>query len=463
MRMDVTRARPTDETPAWESLGQLLAGDDAEAVRTFVVGLSPSDTPRLVTRLRGEERAKLLSVLDPGAAAALLEQLPDVQIAELLADVAPPVAALIVNVLPSNQQADVLTALSSDAARAVLRLMQPDEAADATRLVRYPERTAGGIMITEYLSFPEDATVAEVLDDLRANTERYQRHDVQYIYVTDAAGVLNGVLRLRDLVLTAASTKVRQIMITALECVPVDASLAALQDFFARLPYRGVPVVDPRHQLVGVVRHVDVAEALGEQATSDHLKARGIVGGEELRTMPVLTRARRRLSWLAINIGLNIVAASIIALYQETLATVIALAVFLPIVSDMSGCSGNQAIAVSMRELALGMVRPADAWRVWTQELSVGVINALALGLLLGLAAFVWQGNVMLSLVVGVALALNTVVAVSLGGLIPLVLRALRMDPALASGPILTTVTDMCGFFFVLSFASATLPALALG
>jgi magnesium transporter len=139
---------------------------------------------------------------------------------------------------------------------------------------------------------------------------------------------------------------------------------------------------------------------------------------------------------------------------------VIALAVFLPIISDMSGCSGNQAVAVSMRELSLGLVRPLDAFRVWLKEIGVGLINGLVLGLLLGTAAWIWKGNTALGLVVATAMALNTVVAVSIGGTVPLLLKRLKFDPALASGPILTTITDMCGFFFVLSFATLMLAKL---
>ncbi len=179
--------------------------------------------------------------------------------------------------------------------------------------------------------------------------------------------------------------------------------------------------------------------------------------------MPTLLRARRRLSWLSINIVLNIIAASVIALYEETLAAVIALAVFLPIVSDMSGCSGNQAVAVSLRELTLGITKPIDVARVWFKEVGVGVVNGVALGLLLAFAAFMWKGNPFLGLVVGAALATNTVIAVSLGGTVPLLLKRLGVDPAVASGPILTTVTDMVGFFLVLSFAAALMPHLAGG
>jgi magnesium transporter len=176
-----------------------------------------------------------------------------------------------------------------------------------------------------------------------------------------------------------------------------------------------------------------------------------------------LRRSSRRLAWLSTNIVLNVIAASVIALYQETLAAVIALAVFLPIISDMSGCSGNQAVAVSMRELALGLLRPSEFWRVWRKEAAVGLINGLALGLLIGAVAWAWKGNPFLGLVVGGAMTLNTLVAVSIGGTVPLILRRLGVDPALASGPILTTVTDMCGFFLLLSIAAALLPRLLGG
>ena len=187
---------------------------------------------------------------------------------------------------------------------------------------------------------------------------------------------------------------------------------------------------------------------------------RGIVGGDEIRTLPIITRTRRRLSWLSINIVLNLIAASVIALYLDTLGAVIALAVFLPIISDMSGCTGNQAVAVSLRELALGIVKPYEALHVLKKEISVGLLNGIALGSLLGGVAWLWKGNPYLGLVVGGALVLNTLIAVSIGGSVPLLLKRFGVDPALASGPILKTVTDICGFFLVLSFAALMLQQL---
>jgi magnesium transporter len=242
--------------------------------------------------------------------------------------------------------------------------------------------------------------------------------------------------------------------------VNTSASLRDLKDFFRQYTFLGAPVVDDEGKLVGVIRSSSVREAANRQNTQLFLKFAGIVGGEEFRNMSLFKRSSRRLSWLSINIILNILAASVIALYQDTLEKAIVLAVFLPIISDMSGCSGNQAVAVSIRELTMGLVRPRELIRVLSKEATIGAVNGIVLGLLLGGAALLWKGNPYLGLVVGVALAANTLVAVSFGGLVPLILKGMRSDPALASGPILTTITDMCGFFFVLSFASVILPRL---
>jgi magnesium transporter len=324
----------------------------------------------------------------------------------------------------------------------------------------YPPDTAGGLMVSEYLSFSIGTTVADVLKDLQDNREDYADYHVQYFYVTDDDQRLVGVLRMHDLLFPKRSAKLESIMIRDPLKLAVDSRLDELREFFEDHDLFGAPVVDDRGVMVGVVLPESVEEARRERTVKQFLGLSGIIGGEEFRTMPLFNRAGRRLSWLSLNIVLNIVAASVIALYQDTLAAAITLAVFLPMVSDMSGCSGNQAVAVSMRELSLGLVRPNELLRVMRKESVLGVLNGLALGVLLGGVAFLWKGNPFLGLVVGGALAANTVVAVTLGGLLPLLLKRLKMDPALVSGPLLTTVTDMCGFFFVLSFASTILPKL---
>ena len=444
----------------WEEIEAILEAGDTERLKAFVEALLPGETARAVSRLQEEDQTRLLTLLPPEDAADLLKEISHAQAADLIDDLPPPQAAAIVNQMPSDEQVDLLGELKAEEAEAIVQEMDVEEVKDVRQLSQYPPDTAGGLMITEYLVYPDHYKVANVLDDLREHTEKYSKYDVQYVYVISQNRTLVGVLRPRDLLLSAKETPVTRIMIPEPMHVPTHCPLDELVQFFDRYGFFGAPVTDEQLKLVGIVRRADVEEAVGDRADRTLLKFSGIVGGEELRSMSLPVRTFRRLSWLSINIVLNVVAASVIALYQDTLAAAIALAVFLPIISDMSGCSGNQAVAVSLRELTLGLVKPYEIFRVLLKEAAVGLINGVALGLLLGGVAWGWKGNPYLGLVVGGALALNTLVAVCLGGMIPLMLRRMKMDPALASGPILTTVTDMCGFFLALSFATVALSRL---
>jgi magnesium transporter len=426
----------------------------------FIDALSPSETARVISRLTEEQRLRLLSLLSPQDAADVIEDIPEDQAADLVEDMPREQAAAIMEELASDHLVDVLGKIDDDASRAILAKMDRKDAAEARMLLSYAPDCAGGLMISEFLAYKTDHTIQDVLDDLQANRGEYADYHVQYFYVVDREEKLAGVLRLHDLLFPARRTRLSQLMIPSPLSVSDKASLRELQDFFEEHHLFGVPVVDDEMRLVGVVLPRAIEEAVNKRKTKTFLRLSGIIGGEEFRTMPLLSRSGRRLSWLTMNIALNIIAASVIALYQDTLAAVITLAVFLPMVSDMSGCSGNQAVAVSMRELSLGLVRPGELLWVLAKEVKVGIINGLVLGLLLGGIGFFWKGNPWLGVVIGGALAANTLVSVTLGGMLPLVLKRFKLDPALVSSPLLTTVTDMCGFFFVLSFAAAVLPKL---
>lgn len=421
--------------------------------------LAAGDVARVVSRLDEDAQSHLLTTLPPDEAADVLEAMPDVQAAELIEQLDSTQAAAIVREMASDEQADLLGDIEQDHAEAILAELSPAEADRLRYLGQYADDVAGGLMVTEVLAYPGTMTVAELLNDLRKNVEEYRDYEVQYVFVTDSAGKVIGVLRLRDVLLAQADQVITALAISDPITVTDQTSLEDLSRIFDAHSFLGLPVVDDNGVLLGLIRRSAVEEALGDRSDDDYRKSLGIVK-EELRTMPVWTRSRRRLAWLSVNILLNVIAASVIAVYQDTLRQVIALAVFLPIISDMSGCSGNQAVAVSMRELALGLVRPSEVFRVLLQEVVVGLINGLALGLLIAAVAVLWKGNPFLGIVVGAAMALNTIIAVCLGGTLPLLLKRLKMDPALASGPILTTVTDMCGFFIILNFATLLLPRL---
>lgn len=446
--------------PGTRELGELVRAGDLAGVHAKLDALDAAEVVRSFSRLPEDERSGLLSMVDPEAAAALMRALPEALTTDAFESLDPADAARILEQMPSDAQVDLLSELDDEDAGAILKHMSDADAEDVRRLAAYPDDVAGGLMVTEYLSYPADARVSEVIEDLGTHAEEYADYDIQYAYVTDEAGRLVGVLRMRDLLLASRQRPLRSVMIAAPASVRDTDTLEQLVRFFDEHKFFGVPVLGDDGVLCGVVQKRAVEAAVADRGDRLYRNAQGIVGGEELRTMPLMLRARRRLSWLSVNIVLNMIAASVIAMHQDTLEAVIALAVFLPIISDMSGCSGNQAVAVSMRELTLGVVRPSEIGRTVLKEISVGLINGLVLGVLLGVVALVWKGNPYLGMVVGGALMLNTVVAVTIGGAVPLVLKRLKVDPAIAAGPILTTVTDMCGFFIVLTFASAMLSRL---
>ena len=448
----------TPDLEPWESLEQILVSEHAEEMVAFLSSLPPGDVPLIVSRLTKDAQHRLLTLLPAEEAAELIDYLPDVQASNVMHLLEPETAAAIVQAMPSNEQADLMGDLPKHDAEAILENLPPDQAAELRQLKEYDDDVAGGLMVTELLAYPESMTVAEVVADLRSNADSYRDYQVQYAFVVRARRLI-GVLRLRDLLLARTDQPIQDLMIPEPLSVRDTMTLDDLRDFIDAHDFLGVPVVDDSGSLLGLVRRAAVEEALGERTDDDYLKSQGLIR-EELRSMSVGVRSRRRLSWLSVNILLNVAAASVIAMYQETLAQVIALAVFLPIISDMSGCSGNQAVAVSMRELSLGLVRPNEVARVLGKEVAVGVINGLALGLLIAAVAVLWKGNPYLGIVVGTAMCLNTVIAVSLGGTLPLIMKRIGVDPALASGPILTTVTDMCGFFIVLSLAASMVPLL---
>ncbi len=450
----------TTDTRTPEQLAEITRQGDRAALMALLNEVPPSEAARLISRMDEEDQTRLLTMLEPEQAAALVDVFPDESAAEMIERLEPSAAAAIVGELPSDEKADIIGELDKEDASAILGHMDRDDAQEAVRLSKYPDNVAGGIMVTEFLAYPKMLRIEDVVADLRARAEEYSEYDVQYVYVIDRHGKLVGVLRLRDLLLAPTYRTIAESMIRSFVSVRDNAPLHELNDLFEHHGYLGMPVTDDRGRLVGVVRRHDLEEALQQQSGQDFLKSQGIVGGEELRSMPLMTRTSRRFIWLAATVGLNVIAALVIAFYQSTIEQVIALAVFLPIISNISGCTGSQAAAVSMRELTLGFIKPNELIRVWIKESAVGLLNGLGLGVLVGALAWLWKGSPMLGVVTGFALMLNVIVAVIVGGSIPLVLKKLNKDPALASGPILTTVTDMAGFFFVLCFATVMLPYL---
>ncbi len=450
-----------DTTPRYKLIAEAVDNGDQQIAHDIISEASPDDQRRIIAQLDRQTREQLCELLPAEDTADLFENLAEAQAVELLEELPAGIAADVVEEMDADVSGDLLRELDQVDSEAILAEIDDQQESDELRdRVSYEWDSAGGMMSDQVVRFPATATVSDVLADLDNKAEEYSDADVQYFYVIDDAKRLIGVLTLRSLVLGRRSTLIQNLMLPEPISVSVHTKLEELEDIFDEKAYLGLPVIDEEGCLRGVVSRQAIEEALSENRTEDFLKSAGIVGGEELRSMPLRHRCTRRLAWLGPNILLNLLAASVIASYEDTLQAVIALAIFLPMVSDMSGCSGNQAVAVSIRELTLGIIQPRDYLRVLIKEGLLGITNGVVLGIVLGTIAAIWKGSLFLGLVIGSALTLNTILSVVLGGLIPLVLKRFKADPALASGPILTTCTDMCGFFLVLNLASMAITKL---
>ncbi len=448
-------------TEPWALLSEIIASGNAEHLAMFVQLLPPEDTAYTINQLsEGEQTAlwSMMSQVRPQFAADLMEHFADEHAADMLEDLTPEAAAAIVDEMDSDEQTDLLAELPEADKQAILREMDPDEASDVRQRLAYPEDTAGGLMITEYLHYPSDTTIDSVIVDLRTHSEEYGDHELRYLYITDRTEKLVGVVQLRSLLLAAPGRKLADLKMADAVSMSVAATLDELEDLFDRVDFPSVPVIDDAGVLCGVVRRSAVQEALRERGSDDFLKSFGIIGGEELRSMSLHSRWTRRLAFLVPSLILSGIAVSIIAMFESVIAELTMLAIFLPLVANLSGAAGNQAVAVSIRELALGLVMPRDVWRVVRKELLVGLINGVLIGAVLLLAVW-WRDADKLALgcLVAGAYALNCVLAVCLGGGLPLLLKRLGIDPAMLSSPILTTLTDAGAFFLTLSFAAVFL------
>jgi magnesium transporter len=439
-----------------ESLQHAVDTSDSHQIAEIIDSISIHEALRYASKMEPVDRDLLVTMLEPETAAELIEEAPAELAVAMVQDLNSGVAAKIMEELHTDTQADIVQELKLEDSEAILQAMDAEVAAGVRKLVQYEPDTAGGLMELSVFSFLVGETVGAVFKRL-LHDEGFERHRGQHPYIVDESGKLVGVVSLRDILRSKRSVALKDIMNEPIS-VRTETTQDELVELFDENPFLGIPVVDEMGILIGAVSRIELAEAALERAGHESLSRQRT--GDELRSMPTLLRSKRRLLWLSSNIVLNIIAASVISAYEETLAAVIAIAVFLPMVSDMSGCSGNQAVGVSMRELSLGLTRPADLFHVLRKELGVGVLNGIALGILIGIVAWVWKDNAYLGLVIGLALSLNTLVAVSIGGTVPLILKGAGIDPAVAAGPLLTTVTDMAGFFLVLSLATLFMPQL---
>lgn len=425
-----------------------------------VADLHPADIADHLQRLPEDEAVELLRQLPAEVGAEALAETEEEPRIDLIDEVDDVALAAFLRELAPNEAADILGSASLARGRRLLSLLPTDHAEDIRALLKYPEDSAGGIMTDRFIALRANQTIQSALDELRARVTREDespaREDVAYLYVTDKADHLVGIVSLRDLVFGRPDKSISDVMHRDVTVVRVDDDQEEIARKFEHYHFLGLPVVDRSNRLVGIVRASDAIEIAADEATEDMQLMVGL-SGEERALTPWQKSIGQRLPWLYINLATAFLAGAVVGLFEDTIARWTALAVFLPIVAGQGGNAGMQTLTVIIRDMALGELSPGDGRRALLKEVILGILNGLAVGLVVGAVGFLWKGNITLGLVAGAAMLLNQMAAALSGVLIPFGLKWLKIDPALASSILLTTVTDVMGFFFFLGLGAVAL------
>jgi magnesium transporter len=427
-----------------------LEAGDAQKVRELTLPLHEADLADLIQLLRPEQREPLittlgrdfnaaaLSELDEGVRDQVLEAMPNERVAEALQQLDSDEAVYLIEDLDKQDQTDILAKLPSF------------ERAALERSLEYPEDSAGRIMQTDLIAVPPFWSVEQTLEYMRETEDLPDRfYDV---FVVDPAYHLIGSVALDRLLRSKRLINIEAITNRDIHPVDVTSDQEEVARTFERYNLTSAPVIDPDRRLVGVITADDVVEVIQEEASEDILRMGGVAG--ESVSDPVWETTKHRFIWLLVNLGTAILASLVISLFDATIEQMVALAVLMPIVASMGGNAGTQTMTVAVRALATQDLSAVNAARVIGRETVVGLLNGLVFAVIMGVIALFWFGSGQLGMVIGAAMIINLVVAALSGILIPLGLYSVDLDPAIASGVFVTTMTDCVGFFAFLGLAA---------
>jgi magnesium transporter len=414
----------------------------------------PADLAQLFSELPDKDRVSAFSLLverNSRLAMEALSELGPEAGAALLAGRSAEEIVKLTQELPSDDVAAIIDHLPEELSASVLELMQKKPAsADVGDLLEYPEKTAGRIMNPKVFALSEDMTAAEAIAALQASRDVEM---VFYLYVIDARRHLVGVVSLRRLLLVPPGTPLKRIMTTDLISARVDTDQEEVARQVASYNLLAIPVVDEENKLVGVITVDDVIDVIKDEATEDVYRLAGLASDDRVFTTPTES-LRKRLPWLIVNLGTAFVAASVVKLFEGTIGVVTSLAVFMPVVAGMGGNAATQTLAVIVRGIAIGELTWSNSRKALIKEALVGLGNGVACGIVGGGVVWLMQGTPWMGLILAMAMIINMFVAATAGTLIPLSLRALKIDPALASSVFITTLTDVFGFFSFLGLGT---------
>lgn len=433
-----------------EMVTEAIAGRDASLLRALLHDLHESDVGDLIEALDPERRPELIELMGEDFDFTALTEVDDTVREEILEELPPETVAEGVRELDSDDAIYILEDLPKEEQAEILGQLTPPERVALTRRLDYPEESAGRRMQTEFIAAPPTWTVGQTIDYMRETEDLPERFFE--IYVVGADGKFLGAVPLDRLMRTKRPVPMSELMEPERHVVRATDDQEQVARRFERYNLVAAPVVDD-DRMVGVITFDDIVDVIEEEAEED-IKALGGVKGEEELSDSVWTIAKGRFNWLLVNLATAFLASSVLGLFEGELQKMVALAVLAPIVASQGGNAATQTMTVAVRALATRDLSDANAWRVITREVAVGVLNGLAFAVITGAIAYAWFKVPGLGIVIALAMVCNLIAAAMAGILIPLAIERFRFDPAVASGVFVTTVTDVVGFFSFLGIAT---------
>jgi magnesium transporter len=434
-----------------EQVALAIDAADVPALRSLVGDLHESDLGALLVALEPEQRPRLVELLGIDFDFTALTEVDDAVRDEILEELRPQTVAEGVRDIESDDAVAILEDMPKEDRAEILDQLPAPERVSLTRSLDYPEDSAGRRMQTEFIAVPPNWNVGEAIDYMRETVELPERF--YELYVVDEGGRFLGAVPLDRLSRSKRPVPIAELMEAERRRVRADQDQEEVARLFQRYDLVAAPVVDGNERLVGVITFDDVHDVIEEEAEED-IKALGGVTSDEELSDSVWSIARGRFNWLLVNLATAFLASSVLGLFEGQLEKMVALAVLAPIVASQGGNATTQTMTVAVRALATQELSDANARRVIIRELLVGLFNGLAFAVITGVAAYIWFKVPGLGIVIGLAMICNLIAAALGGILIPLALHRLRIDPAVASSPFVTTVTDVVGFFSFLSIAT---------
>lgn len=424
---------------------------DRQGLKKLIDDMRAADLADLIEHLDPEERLFIFNLLEPDGAGEVLVEIETPVQERILKDLDNQAITEIVQGLDSDDAADLVGDLPDDRAREIIERVGDEVSEELGKLLPYPEDTAGGIMALEFVAVKADVSVKDAIDTIREKREEVE--NLYYIWVVDDLGGLVGVISLKNLVLELTDRKIGDIMNPEVISVHVDTDQEEVARLVKKYDLVAIPVVGDDHRLVGRITHDDIIDVIEEEADEDISLMAGVID-QEIAEGSALKISRARLPWLIAGLFGGIIAAAVINQFESSLEKVLALSFFFPVIMAMGGSTGTQAATIVVRGLATGDIGLMNIGKRLWMEMRVALVNALVCGILLGLIVGTWVSDYGLGSVVGLALVLIIVNAGVIGSAVPMALKKLNIDPALATGPFVTTSNDILSLLIYLGLVT---------